>query len=200
MIYSGIYTRASEPTNLIGNILWVEASQVLFFFSSNSGPFGFQIILLFLCSRELQWKRTLNEFHMGLKKKNKIIKANLGIIHSLSLPTQTLHMCLCLGTWKLLFSSDSKWLGFIRYKVAIGFALIQRCLRQLHATDRSAVFIVFAVKIAEGTACQHVYELRYKFLAVESHQWSALHGVLRHENFVPLHIHQIPSFASFHAL
>ena len=69
MIYSGIYTRASEPTNLIGNILWVEASQVLFFFSSNSGPFGFQIILLFLCSRELQWKRTLNEFHMGLKKK-----------------------------------------------------------------------------------------------------------------------------------
>lgn len=136
---------------------------------------------------------------MGLKKKNKIIKANLGIIHSLSLPTQTLHMCLCLGTWKLLFSSDSKWLGFIRYKVAIGFALIQRCLRQLHATDRSAVFIVFAVKIAEGTACQHVYELRYKFLAVESHQWSALHGVLRHENFVPLHIHQIPSFASFHA-
>ena len=30
---------------------------------------GFQIILLFLCSRELQWKRTLNEFHMGLKKK-----------------------------------------------------------------------------------------------------------------------------------
>lgn len=31
MIYSGIYSRASEPTNLIRNILWVEASQVLFF-------------------------------------------------------------------------------------------------------------------------------------------------------------------------
>lgn len=68
MIYSGIYSQASEPTNLIRNILWVEASQVLFF-SSHSGPFGFQIILLFLCSRERQWKRTLNEFHMGLKRK-----------------------------------------------------------------------------------------------------------------------------------
>ena len=73
MIYSGIYTRASEPTSLIRNILWVEASWVLLL-PPIPVPFGFQIILLFLCSRELQWRRTRNEFHMGLKR-NKVIKS-----------------------------------------------------------------------------------------------------------------------------
>lgn len=77
-----------------------EASEFCFF-PPIPGLLVSRLYYCFCVAENSNGKELLLEFHMEFEKKNKITKANLGIIHSLSLPTQTLHMCLCLGTWKL---------------------------------------------------------------------------------------------------